>query len=118
MKVWLTLSLLLNQQYHVVGIYSLYLYCKWYRGNASVASFGEDTGMLERKVFPEFTPQEFIDKYDSFCRYYNPFDYTQHANTNTRPVLIRGLTDHWSAHANWTKENLLKIYGDVEFKVI
>lgn len=32
--------------------------------------------------------------------------------------MFTGVTDHWTAHKNWSRENLLKVYGDTDFKVI
>eukprot|EP00026_Physarum_polycephalum_P002264 Phypoly_transcript_02270.p1 GENE.Phypoly_transcript_02270~~Phypoly_transcript_02270.p1 ORF type:complete len:908 (+),score=182.89 Phypoly_transcript_02270:120-2726(+) len=94
-------ELTLPKTLHFEGIYSMYLYTRWYRAHCDVSAFGIDNGDLERKKASELTVDDFINNYDAL----------------SRPVLLCGEIDQWKAHENWSRENLLKIYGQTEFKV-
>eukprot|EP01114_Cavostelium_apophysatum_P016095 TRINITY_DN4520_c0_g1_i2.p1 TRINITY_DN4520_c0_g1~~TRINITY_DN4520_c0_g1_i2.p1 ORF type:complete len:162 (-),score=31.64 TRINITY_DN4520_c0_g1_i2:95-580(-) len=60
-----------------------------------------DTNQIDRLHVNELTKQDFVDKYDVPCK----------------PVMLKGITDNWTANSNWTKESLKEKYGSVEFRI-
>ena len=81
----------------MLGFYSEYLYKRWYHANVPLHTFAADYGQIERRSATTLSVQEFIDNYDSV----------------SKPLLITDLTSKWPATENWTKDNLIKNYGDM-----
>jgi len=75
------------------------LHKRWYRANCSLEQWSKlDVQTVERRS--NLSLNEFIEEYDN----------------KNKPVIITDALSHWKAKKEWTKENLIKRFGNLKFK--
>ncbi|PRP86357.1 hypothetical protein PROFUN_05498 [Planoprotostelium fungivorum] len=85
----------------VQGFTSHALYYRWYLSHLPLKEFHVDHGHVPRIDIKTIDLEDFRENYDAPCKI----------------VMLKGAMDGWKAHEHWKGEEMLKRYGDIQWKV-